>query len=255
MPSLDHRHLNDKLANVARGRLPVVLLGTGTAAICLASAVNMKLPDPWFGNISAPAELAYALMPVAFAALTAPFLRQRTTLLQWAIFAFWVAAAIASGVSAIAAPIPGAVSFLEAVALACVFYMLACRSDDDRLLIAVIAVMLVTFGTVHLIHRDAISGLLPAGFPAPQLWPLITGPMLILCGIAQLFQKFRPFFLTAVAAMFAAWLPLVHIPRLFSDPSVDEAIFAATAVALIGCLLWAMRANPHQPEEITAAHG
>lgn len=105
------------------------------------------------------------------------------------------------------------------------------------------SLMLVIFGTVHLIERVAVGSLVPSWVPASQYVPIATGLVMILLGLAILARiELRSTFV-AVAAMFASWIPLIHAGRLLSDPgSAFEWAFAAMCVALTGSMLVGARA-------------
>lgn len=98
--------------------------------------------------------------------------------------------------------------------------------------------MLVLFGGVHLAYPAAIADLLPPWFPMAEVWPRITGALQIAAGLAVLSGLFGRWAALGVAAMFLAWVPLVHLARLVAQPAdAFEWTFMATAVALAGALL------------------
>lgn len=245
--------LDSKLQALACSRLPLLLLGLGTAAISAASGLDSKLPQPWFATVEAPGPMVYASFVIAAAAMLAPFMRKPANLFFWLVFGFWSAATAVSGAQLYTSgSVTAAVSFLEALTLACASYVVARPTRDIRMLLASLAVMLVTFGAVHLQYHSAISGLLPDGFPLRPLWPFLTGAIMVAAGAMLPFKAPRRLELALVALMFTAWLPLVHAARLIADPSLDEIVFAATAIALIGCLLLAMRTTSNTHPDASA---
>jgi uncharacterized membrane protein len=80
-------------------------------------------------------------------------------------------------------------------------------------------------------------GLIPDFIPFAATWPWITGTLLIGSGLATLFKSVRGYALLIVAAMFLAWIPLVHMPRLLTSFSIGEVTFAAMAISLAGSLI------------------
>jgi uncharacterized membrane protein len=103
---------------------------------------------------------------------------------------------------------------------------------------AVFGVMLVLFGAIHLAQREMIASLIPDWIAFGAYWPLVTGTLSVVAGLACLTGRGVPFGAGAVALMYLSWLPLVHAPRLFVDAaSLFEWTFALTALALAGVAL------------------
>jgi hypothetical protein len=98
--------------------------------------------------------------------------------------------------------------------------------------------MLILFGAIHLTHVDVIAGLIPDFVPGVLLWPWITGGVQVLAGVACVAGRGVFMAGAAISAMYAAWLPIVHGPRLLASPeSAFEWTFALTALALTGVAL------------------
>lgn len=230
------------------GAWPAMLLCSGTAAICLAATFARTLPHPWFETI--PSQGLFWLISLASAvAALAVFRSGRNRYAVSIITAFWIAAAIASGTTlARSGAVTAAVALSEAVVLAVAFLVLF-RPSGKPILLAAIAAMLALFGGIHLIYSDAVAALIHEDFPMRTTWPLVTGTVMIAAAGATLVPKLRRYGLAAVAAMFTAWLPLVHLPRLLTEFSVDEINFAATAIALIGALLVALASPPEEARD------
>lgn len=101
---------------------------------------------------------------------------------------------------------------------------------------------LIFYGLVHIFHRDLIAGLIPVWIPGTQIWPWITGSIMIAAGAALVTGRAVELASLAIAAMFASWILLVHLGRLAGDPASGfEWGFALTALALTGVALLAMK--------------
>lgn len=181
------------------------------------------------------------MLLTATAALLVSLAPKRGIPLTWAIAAFWIAAALASGFRLILSQsVPIAVAFAEAAVLATAFLLLTSRIQPRRLLPPVI-LALALFGMVHILKREDLAGLIPAILPYREAWPLLTGSTMLAAAAAIPFDRTRIYALATVALMFLAWVPIVHAPRILARPDAGEVIFAATDVALIGALILAMR--------------
>lgn len=100
------------------------------------------------------------------------------------------------------------------------------------------AAALLLFGFVHLTRANDISSLLPAGTPAGAALPFLSGSLLIACGVGIAWIATRSVALLWAALMFVAWIPIVHLPRIWSRPSsAFEWQFVSMALALSGALL------------------
>jgi len=117
------------------------------------------------------------------------------------------------------------------------------------------AVTLVFYGLVHVFQRPLIAGLIPAWIAGAEIWPWITGPIMVVAGIALLAGRAVEVASLAIAAMFASWILIVHLGRIAGDPANSfEWSFALTALALTGVALLAMksRAPVASPEPTVA---
>ena len=79
--------------------------------------------------------------------------------------------------------------------------------------------------------------------PAKTLWPMWTGSFQIAAAIGLLHDRTRFLAGIATAAMFASWLPLVHLPRLLVRSNAFEWEFALMALWLVGAMLVAATAG------------
>jgi hypothetical protein len=112
------------------------------------------------------------------------------------------------------------------------------RTWPHALLRIAFGATLVFFGCIHLTHAGTIGGLIPDFIPGASLWPWITGGVQVIAGLACIAGRGVLPAGATIAAMYAAWLPIVHAPRLFASPaSPFEWTFALTALALAGIAL------------------
>ena len=235
--------------NLSNTKFPAFLLCFGTALICIAPGSGSKLPLPWFAGTGSSPIFGYATAVVAVSALLAPLLWKISNPATWTVALFWIAAAMVSGLDlAGSGAVTSAVALTEAIVLALAALALTGRIRTNILLYAVTG-MLAVFGLVHVVHREAISMLIPDAFPYRAQWPLLTGAVMMAAAVAAPNQKLRTGALTVVALMVLAWLPTVHAPRLLADPSEGEVVFAATAAALLGAILLAMRTRGRRSNE------
>jgi len=176
---------------------------------------------------------------LGFAALAAAGLRTPPPHLVWPVIMGWQLAAAMSAYSMMlnAPTIELTVSMAEAIALSAACLALIRGDNTGPFLWWAIAAMLVIFGTIHLLMRVLIASLIPDFIPFAATWPWVTGSILIGSGLAMPFGRVRGHALLVVAAMFLAWVLLVHFPRLLASFSIGEVTFAAMAVALSGSLI------------------
>lgn len=226
-------------------RLPestaATLIIGSTLLFAVATAWFGAAPANWFGNAMTPASARVAAgLTIAAAALALGNSPRRRFALA-VLLGIWVIASAISGSSWISDihDVSNAVSLIEAVVIAAALSVLIFprSSIAFRALAWTTSAMMLMFGSIHLVHRDAISGLLPEGFPAANIWPLMTGLILIVAGLASLVARWRRIAAMAIAAMFLSWIPVVHVARLIAGNSSHEWIFAITALALAGSLM------------------
>ena len=106
------------------------------------------------------------------------------------------------------------------------------------LAMAVFAAMCALFGVVHLLNAATIAGMVPAWIPMRESWPFITGGIQVMAAMGMLIPRVRRRAALVIAAMFASWIIVLHLPRLASAPTdIGEWAFAAMALALTGALL------------------
>lgn len=158
----------------------------------------------------------------------------------WSGALLWLVSCSFALIAASATPYDGTawVPVLETAAFAAVAWA---RSNSVRAATTariVFGLMLIGFGAVHLTHRELIASLIPDWIPFSAHWPWLTGAVNLAAGLACVSGRGAKWGGFATAAMFGAWLPLVHAPRLMgSVESLFEWTFALTALALVGAAL------------------
>jgi len=121
--------------------------------------------------------------------------------------------------------------------------MIAAPDRADCRLVARVGVglMLILFGAVHWMHREAIAGMIPEWMPGRELWPWVTGAANVAAGLALVSGVLAKAAAALVGAMFASWIVLVHLPRLLAAPGDrSEWVAAALAFALTG-VVWTLQ--------------
>jgi hypothetical protein len=226
-----------------------LLMMNGTAAIFTASAVGGSMPQSMFAGVPSGVPAVVVGLAIGLAAFAAAWLRP-PALLGWPIVVAWMSAAAITAWSMIQVgpAIEAAVSTIEALVLSAASLVLIRNGSSRSVLRWLLTVMLVMFGTIHLLFRPAIAGLMPDFIPFAAIWPWITGTSLIGSGLATLFKPVRGYALLIVAAMVLAWVPLIHVPRLLASFSIGEATFAAMAIALSGSLIICRAMECQHPE-------
>jgi hypothetical protein len=119
-------------------------------------------------------------------------------------------------------------------------------------LLIVVGLMLVCFGVVHLVEHALIASLIPTWLPFPAIWPWLTGPLMIVAGLALLADRYSRRAGVLIGGMFLSWLPIVHLGRIAGSPSsAFEWSFALTAMVLAGvCLVAATAPEQHDSETV-----
>jgi hypothetical protein len=210
------------VAVAAMAALGLVELATGEAL----AGLHPYPPD-------APAWLVRAsgatLAIFAACALRWPGAAAALLALLWLAAAAWVAASLNAADPLAYVALAQAVVF----ALFAVWLWRRPQAFAQALLRAAFGLMLLLFGAIHLAYAETIASIIPDFIPARALWPWFTGAVQGLAGLSCLAGRGAAAGL--VALMYAAWLPIVHGPRLLASPSsAFEWSFALTALALAG---------------------
>lgn len=243
---LRRRQLLSDPAEVGRWCIAVATFGLAVARLILGDGM---LPDASAGRSVAQIGLLLA----AGTAIAATAIPHRS--------AFWLGPGLfwtAMLVLAIGegAPDISLIALVEPLEAVFVVSAIAATTLGDRLrnlngvAVAAGAGMLLLFGSIHLLHATAVSGLVPSWTPLRHAIPYLTGSVQIAGGLLLACGRMRPVAATAVALMFLSWLPLVHLQRLLAEPdSLDEWRFALTALALAGSLLIVGKGAVRGPSE------
>jgi uncharacterized membrane protein len=177
--------------------------------------------------------LGALLLLFAAASQWRPQLAAPALALHWTVALAFVVVSVTANVADPTAYVPLAQSLVFAV-----FALSLWRASMRTALRLAFGAMLVLFGAIHFAYVDAIAGLIPDFVPAASLWPWLTGGAQVMVGIALLIGRYVWPGALAIAAMYVAWIPIVHAPRLAADTqSTFEWTFALTALALAGVAL------------------
>jgi uncharacterized membrane protein len=240
----------DSLAWIAR-----LLLAGGTAAICLVSLIEARLPAA-FDSATAPALIGLAIsaagLLVAFIALA-----ELGWCWTWApLAAFWGIGLAAAGPTGFngSTGLTGWVPAGECLVLACAALLLVAkpgtRAEAAALAVLVLAsaAVLILFGAIHWSNAPDIAALIPGWIPARDSLPFVTSSIMFAAAVAILVPLSRRVAAAAIALMFASWIPLVHAPRLLAEPtSSSEWEFVLMAACLTGAMLTvATRGSKHR---------
>ncbi len=184
--------------------------------------------------------------------LLLPWFRPREALILIALMVLSLAAQV-PGLRAAPTDVTLWVAAAQALAIAATALFLMSPEGPRVRLTAriVVGAMLILFGAVHLMYPAAIAGMIPAWMPGQALWPYATGAVQIAGGLAIVSGVLARPAAALVGAMFAAWVLVVHAPRIAADPSSrSEWTFMAMALVLAGVVWTARRALPRSGEDL-----
>lgn len=123
----------------------------------------------------------------------------------------------------------------EPAGLAGIALTLAARGRQDPLATAgriVFGLCLPLYGVVHFLYPDAVAAFMPSWIPARMFWAYFTACAFVAAGLAVLSGVLVRLATVLVAAMFTAWLLVLHLPRLVAalgDPHEWATVFVALA--------------------------
>lgn len=224
--------------------LPRSMMLVATVGIGISGALAGGLPDLVVigSNALGREQQLVSLMTAGAAAISLAVPRRKSPLAL--VTLCWCAAAALDTVVLVSSSrsLIGLVATVEcivmSVALWCSTAGIANRRKVANAAVGCASAALLLFGFVHLTRAADISSLLPAGTPPGAALPFISGSLLIACGIGIAWMRTRQIALLFAALMFVSWIPIVHIPRILSQPSsAFEWQFVSLALALSGALL------------------
>lgn len=112
-----------------------------------------------------------------------------------------------------------------------------------RIVQIVFAVPWLIFGTLHFLHVDGISKMVPAFFPVNWFWVYLTGTIMIVAGISFVINYKAQIAAVVLGSMLLTFLAVMHIPAFIRNPSafqllhvLEELSYALTAFILAGIL-------------------
>jgi len=132
------------------------------------------------------------------------------------------------------------VSFMEVAAIIAVLAMLATgrngrSSAAEKIGRVVYGSMLLLFAGVHFQYHDFIAAMIPTWIPLAPFWPWFTASANLAVGLCFLTGKKLQIGGALLGAMFASWVPIVHLPRVLNAPgNAEEWTAGALAVTLAG---------------------
>jgi len=137
----------------------------------------------------------------------------------------------------------------EIAALAAAGWMARFTQQSDasharwlRLAQIVFSGCLLLFGLSHFVYADFTATMIPAWLPFPLFWAYFTGVGHVAAGLSLLTNIAARLACTLLAAMFASFVLLLHLPRVFASPTVHaEWLMLGVATALTGAA-WIVRA-------------
>ena len=114
-----------------------------------------------------------------------------------------------------------------------------------------LAIFLVYCGMEHFAYTDFVTGLIPRWIAGRRFWTYFAGVSLVAGGTGMLVPTTARLASTLSALMIFSWVPLVHIPRAFGEPThAAEAagVFEALAISGVALCVAGTRARPRNRE-------
>lgn len=217
----------------------------GTLGLAASAVTSARLPELILPTVTLPSPAAILIGIVVSASSLLSLIFPATRGARWILVLMWAATMAVALVSALAsdgraqpiAYVPAVEATLLAATSGPAVLQPAFLKTRETAATGVAIVMLTLFGTIHVTQVEAIASLIPDGLPLRDSWPYLTGGAMLAAAAALLSRRSRPPAARGVALMFAAWIPLVHLPRSIADPSPFEWQFACMALALAGAML------------------
>jgi hypothetical protein len=219
--------------------LGLFLLG----AISLASGQFIPGIQPILESLSGSSAVA-RLNGILLVALSVGLFSNRfqkpAAMLLASYLAAWLLAAHLPQLLVKAFDITRLVGLMEVAAIVAALGILAFNRDrrpaaPARFASIVYGCMLLLFAAVHFTYREFIASMIPGWIPFAALWPWVTASVNLAAGLTFLTGIKSQIGGALIGAMYASWVPIVHLPRIFAAPdNVDEWTAGAVAVTLAG---------------------
>jgi uncharacterized membrane protein len=101
----------------------------------------------------------------------------------------------------------------------------------------------LVFGASHFVYADITASMVPAFYPFPMAWALMTGAAHLAAGASFLSGVLDRLAATCLAAMFAVFVLTLHLPRVLSAPTDRlEWTMLFVALSLTGAV-WNLRGS------------
>ena len=132
------------------------------------------------------------------------------------------------------------VSLLELAAIVAALIVLAFGKDarphvPARLGRIIYGCMLLVFALVHVQYHEFIASMIPSWIPFAAVWPWFTATANLAAGLSFLTGIKAQLGGILLGAMYASWVPIVHLPRVLASPAdVGEWTAGALAITLAG---------------------
>jgi uncharacterized membrane protein len=230
------RYLDTDLRRPGRLMLATGLVGFGLIGLTFNHLIDGLQPieagPPWTW-------INGVLLLLAGLGLAWPLTTRRAALAVWIVLAIGLLAHAAKVALEPRDPVAW-VSMMQVAGLSAAMLLLlpGARLSSRRIAALIVGLMLICFGAVHWMYIGAIAGMIPDWMPGRTLWPWVTGGANIAAGLAIASGVLARLASALVGAMFASWILLVHLPRLFAAPDDrSEWVACALAFALTG-VVW-----------------
>ncbi len=130
--------------------------------------------------------------------------------------------------------------------------VLAAGRVPDALRIFV-AVVLLFFGVEHFLHPNCVPGVplekvMPAYVPGAQLWPYVTGVLMLTLAVAAMFRRLAQRSFMAVGMLMLLLVIAVYLPILLSQRDMEGLNYVADTMMFGGSLLLIAKASALRPK-------
>ena len=95
-------------------------------------------------------------------------------------------------------------------------------------------ITLPVFGALHFVYAAYVATLVPTWIPARLFWAIFTGAAFVTAGVSIATGVKARLAATLLGVMFAAWVVIVHSPRVLRGPRIREE-WSSLFIALAMC--------------------